>query len=400
MKKVGIIGCGGIARVHAWALNSVENTELAAYCDVEEGKARELAAYCDVEEEKAMELATPCRQEEAKAKKLSEDGLAGRVRICTDWRELCDLDLDVVHVCTPHFLHVPMAKALLEHGKAVLMEKPCAISVEQFEELKKADALHPGKLGFCFQNRYNGTIKLMDKMVREERIGAILGGRAIVTWRRDEGYYAGSSWKGKWETEGGGALINQSIHTLDLLLRYLGQSAKLPEGPREGQFPEKLSKGSDAGLSVKRSGKIAGVMQPIKLEASMARHHFNDPAIEVEDTVEAWLEFEDGKRGCFYASNAYAADAPVYLELQGERGRIVMNGREVSVYEDGKAPRHYLRDKETGIGKDYWGCGHKACIQDFYKSLAEGKPFQNNLQGVESTFRTAMRIYEKAGRPT
>ena len=400
MKKVGIIGCGGIAGVHAWVLNSMEDIELTVLCDVEEGKARELAALCDVEKAKARELAAFCGEDGAKERKRAGDGFAGKIRICTDWRELCDLDLDVVHVCTPHFLHVPMAKALLEHGKAVLMEKPCAISVEQFEELKKADAMHPGKLGFCFQNRYNGTTKLLDKMVREERVGVILGGRAIVTWRRDEGYYAGSTWKGKWETEGGGALINQSIHTLDLLLRYLGQSARSPENSREGRFSAKRPEGSEVGLSVTRSGNDVDVMQPIKLEASMARHHFKDPAIEVEDTVEAWMEFEDGKRGCFYASNAYAADAPIYLELQGKRGRIVMNGREVSVYEDGKVPRHYLRDKETGIGKDYWGCGHMACIHDFYKSLATGRTFQNNLQGVESTFRTAMQIYEKAGRPT
>ena len=92
-------------------------------------------------------------------------------------------------------------------------------------------------------------------MVGERKIGKVVGGRAFVTWRRDETYYAGSPWKGNLATEGGGALINQSIHTLDLLLRYLG----LPE----------------------------------QVEASCSNHHLKG-IIEVEDTVEAWMAFGDG----------------------------------------------------------------------------------------------------------
>lgn len=329
MKKVGIIGCGGIAQVHAWVLDAMQNVRLTAFCDLSLDRAQALA------------------------EKYAKDQ---QVMITDDWRTLLDGDLDAVHICTPHDLHAPMAEAFLKADKAVFCEKPCAISLEQFETLKRTDEDHPGKLGFCFQNRYNETTQLLDKLLSEGRIGKLLGARAFVTWRRDEGYYAGSDWKGKRSREGGGALINQSIHTLDLLLRYLGT--------------------------------------PKVVKGSTANHHLED-MIDVEDTVEAWMEFEGGRRGCFYASNGYAGDAPVLLELQGEKGRMMMNGQEVTLYVEDKAPEHFLCEQTQGIGKGYWGCGHKDCIRDFYECLENGKPFQNSLNGVENTFYVMMKIYNK-----
>lgn len=328
MTKVGIIGCGGIAQVHGWVLQGMNGIELTAVCDVERDRA------------------------EALAKRYG----AGTTKMYTDWHMLCGSDVDVVHICTPHFLHAPMAVELLRHGKAVFMEKPCAISREQFEELRREDRLHPGKLGFCFQNRYNETTLAVDRMIAEGRIGAVIGGRAFVTWRRDEDYYVGSPWKGSMTTEGGGALINQSIHTLDLLLRYLGM--------------------------------------PEQVEATCSNHHLKG-TIEVEDTVEAWMAFGDGKRSCFYASNGYVTDAPVLLELQGEKGRIAINGSEITLWTAEGGSEYFSYETKNGIGKGYWGCGHQACIRDFYRCLEAGKTFQGNMRGVENTFDTMMRIYEK-----
>lgn len=333
MKKVGIIGCGGIAQVHAWVLREMEDITPVAFCDAEPEKAGKLSEYCS-----------------------AQDAL-----VTDDWRKLCEADLDVVHICTPHYLHAPMAIELLRSGKAVFMEKPCAISAEQFEELKAEDERHPGKLGFCFQNRYNETTCLIDEVIAKGQIGKVIGGRAFVTWRRDEDYYVGNPWKGRLATEGGGALINQSIHTLDLLIRYLGK--------------------------------------PCVVKGAIASHHFKEnTGIEVEDTVEAWLKFSGDRRACFYASNGYVTDAPVILELQGKDGYVCMNGQEVSVFTNDAPPMHFMRERKQGIGKGYWGCGHKACIEDYYRKLREGKKFQNSLEGVETTFRTVMKIYEDAGR--
>lgn len=328
MKKVGIIGCGGIAQVHGWVLQSMENAELTAVCDIEEDRATTLSV------------------------RYGE----GNAKVYTNWQALCKSNVDAVHICTPHYLHVPMAVELLKCGKAVFMEKPCAVSREQFETLRREDALHPGKLGFCFQNRYNETTQAVDRMIAEGKIGRVTGGRAFVTWRRDKDYYTGSPWKGNLATEGGGALINQSIHTLDLLLRYLGM--------------------------------------PEQVEATCSNHHLKS-VIEVEDTVEVWMGFGDGKRACFYASNGYAADAPVFLELQGEQGRITVNGSEVTLWTTAGGTEHFSYERSDGIGKGYWGCGHQACILDFYRCLEEGKRFQGDVEGVMNTFETMMSIYEK-----
>lgn len=331
MKKVGIIGCGNIAQVHAWVLKGMENVEVTAFCDIQEEKARA----------------------------LSEKYTEGKGCVVTDWRELCSMDLDVVHICTPHYLHAPMAIELLQRGKSVFMEKPCAISVDQFEALKETVKACDGKLGFCFQNRYNETTRRMEKLVEERAIGKLLGARAFVTWRRDEDYYEGSEWKGKLATEGGGALMNQSIHTLDLLLKFLGE--------------------------------------PMQVEASVRNHHLKD-CIEVEDTVEAWLSFEDNKRACFYASNGYMTDAPVMLELQGEKGRITMNGPEVTLWTEKDGYQYFECEKKTGIGKGYWGCGHEACIKEFYNCMGREKTFPLDIEGVENTFYTMMKIYERGGK--
>ena len=348
MKKVGIIGCGGIARVHTWVLSQMADVRLTALCDVDIRKAEKL--YEEVTAGEALEGVGNADGPPQKS----------HIDLCDDWREFCNADLDVIHVCTPHHLHAPMAVELLNCGKAVFVEKPCAISMEQFGVLWEQEKSHAGKMGFCFQNRYNETTLLLDRILGEGKIGRVLGGRVMVTWRRDASYYEGSPWKGRLETEGGGALINQSIHTLDLLLRYLGK--------------------------------------PVKVQGSVHNHHLQMEGMEVEDTVEAFLEFQGGRRACFFASNAYAMDAPVYLELQGETGRVCMNGSEVTVFRDGALPVHYDCEQAKGIGKGYWGCGHRACIEDFYRCLQTGDIFQNSLGGVENTWRTVMRIYEAAGR--
>lgn len=327
--KAGIIGCGSIAQVHAWALSQMEDTETAVFCDTENSKAEELA----------------------------EKFAGAGCRIETDWHKLCSADVDVVHICTPHYLHAPMAAELLDSGKAVFLEKPCAVTRAQYLLLCEADRKHPDKLGICFQNRYNATIETADRILAEGRIGDIIGARAFVTWRRDENYYTGSSWKGRKETEGGGALINQAIHTLDLLLRYMGR--------------------------------------PEQLKASVSNHHLQG-VTEVEDTVEAWMSFEGGKRACFYASNGYAADAPVILEIQGEKGRIMICDNEVSLWTAEKGSEHMLCEEKRGYGKDYWGSGHLACIRDFYEAIEQRRAPRIGLKDAEITFDTMMRIYENA----
>lgn len=327
MKRTGMIGCGGIAPTHIWAIKHLEDAKIAALADT------------DIQ----------------KAKKLAEECLDEKVKIYQDYQEMITSEgLDVVHICTPHYLHVPMAIEALSKGVSVFMEKPPAISMEQFQILQNAIRSNTAKLGFCFQNRYNQSTLVADEIIKSGRLGKVIGARAFVTWRRDEDYYQ-SEWKGKLETEGGGALINQSIHTLDLLLRYFDE--------------------------------------PTNVQAVASNHHLKG-MIEVEDTVEAFMEFSHGERACFYATTAYVTDAPNILEFECEKGRLSIMDSIVTVKEKGKEISHIPCKEKAGIGKSYWGSGHLCCIKDFYQKLSSDEPFQNDIAGVEKTMKTVMRIYE------
>lgn len=337
MKRVGIVGCGGIARVHAWALQQMEDICIVGFADIRRDRAEAFA----------LEYT---------------DGKAGVYDSLPDM--LAGEKPDVVHICTPHYLHVPMAIETLKGGASFFSEKPPAISMEQFEMLEQA--MNAAKKcngrrlfgGFCFQNRYNATIRKTDEILQSGNLGEVRGVRAFVTWRRDEDYYA-TDWKGRLDTEGGGALINQSIHTLDLMLRYLGS--------------------------------------PTTVKASIANHHLQD-AIEVEDTVEAWMNFEGGKRACFYASTAYATDAPVILEIQCDTGSINIIDKTLTVRKSGEAPQFITVENDQGtacgVAKDYWGNSHLTCIRDFYEKMDNGERFQNDLEGVKNTMATMMKIYD------
>ncbi len=334
MIRVGVIGCGNIGGVHAGILKEINQTELCAMADIQIERAREYSARF-TEGNGAVY--------ESMEKMLEEE------------------DLHVIHICTPHNCHVPMAVKALKKGMDVFMEKPPAISREQFQELLKASKESPGRLGICFQNRYNETTRKVSELLDEGSLGRIKGARAFVTWHRDAPYYTESGWRGKLETEGGGALINQSIHALDLLLSWLGK--------------------------------------PVWTEATMRNHHLKE-IVEVEDTLEAYMVFTEGPEpvsASFYATTAYVADAPVFLELVCEYGFVRLEGTSVWYQKAEDEEPVIWRAPKTAIpGKAYWGNGHQACIQDFYDCLESGRAYANDLGSAENTFYTMMDIYDSA----
>ncbi len=328
--RVGIIGCGNIAQVHAYALQHIESVEIAAFSDCNRDKAQTMSVkYTD-----------------------------GNAAVFCDYIEMLEsVKPDVVHICTPHYLHVPMAIEALKRNISVFIEKPPAISKKEFDSLYSIASNSKGRIGFCFQNRYNPSTLELDRIVVQKHLGEVIGARAFVTWKRDARYYS-DDWHGSLEKEGGGALINQAIHSLDLLLRYLGT--------------------------------------PQTVEASMQNHHLKGVA-EVEDTIEAWMTFDNGKRACFYATTAYITDAPTILELTFENGRATLTGNMIQVQEKDFPPKILLCEStEKGIGKSYWGNGHVACIKDFYSCLQTGQDFRNDCNGVRNTLYTTMRIYDSA----
>lgn len=324
--KVVIVGCGGIAAVHAECIKQIPGLKPVGFADIVKEKAERFAekyggrAYSSLEE--ALTKEKP----------------------------------DVLHICTPHYLHVPMAVQGLKSGAHVFMEKPPVISKEQLKELKDAVANTNKQLGFCFQNRYNRSIKFAKELIASKEAGKILGARGLVTWNRNENYYTSSGWRGTWATEGGGALINQSIHTMDLLGELLGK--------------------------------------PLRVEASMANHHLQD-IIEVEDTLEAYISYGNAN-ACFYVSTAYCDDAPPLIEVVCENMKIRIEEPELTIYyKDGRKERKEMNYEKT-LGKNYWGSGHLPCIEDFYECLNSGRRFAQDLKGVENTVRLMLETYESA----
>lgn len=322
-----IVGCGAIAYMHAKVLQSIHDCNLVA--------------VADIKLEKAIELAKEFGSSDCKTYSSLEEMIQKN-------------QIDVLHICTPHYLHVPMAIYGMERGIRVFMEKPPAISREQFKLLEETE--NNNLLGICFQNRYNESVKAVKEMLADPSTGKIKGARAFVTWNRSKEYYDESGWRGSFITEGGGALINQSIHTLDLLVQFVGK--------------------------------------PIWTESTMMNHHLKN-TIQVEDTVEAYMEFEKGPV-LFYATTAYSSNSPVFIEIECENITIRMEDSFVTrIYPDGHRENLEFYKGFT-IGKDYWGTGHTACITDYYECLKTNGIFSIGLEQVKDTFTLMMDIYESA----
>lgn len=332
--NIGLVGCGNIGSLHSSILtddSSAVNNELSL----------KLSAFADFDVSRATSF--------------SEKYTGGNAGTYASLSEMLDLEnIQTVHICTPHYLHVPMAVECLSRNINVLLEKPPAMNREELKALRRAESESEARLGIVFQNRYNPATKVTDELLSNNRIGKLDGARAFVTWKRDADYYVKSGWRGRLETEGGGVLINQSIHTLDLLCRWLG--------PCTG------------------------------VKASMQNHHL-EGVIEVEDMLEASLEFGD-KKALFYATTDYVEDSNVMLELHGSEGVIRLGGDKVilrtgseeCVITSGYAQNHGA--------KAYWGCGHEACICDFYRSIESGSVFQNELASALDTMDAMIKIYE------
>jgi predicted dehydrogenase len=249
-----------------------------------------------------------------------------------------------------------MAIYALDRGVNVFMEKPPVISWEQLDRLREAIAASNKKLGFCFQNRYNPAVIKARDLLSSGEAGKVLGARGYVTWNRGVSYYS-DPWHGKLALEGGGVLINQAIHTLDLLHCFIGQA-------------------------------------PICVDAVMANHRL-ETEIEVEDTISALVTYPDARMS-FYATNSYAEDSPVLMEVQCENMHLRMEGNTLFCKKTGGIWEQIEVEQLKELGKSYWGAGHIVCIEDFYRCIDLGEPFALELPGVEETIRLTLKIYQSA----
>ena len=186
MKKAAIIGMGVIAPVHIAAIRKNPEVTLAGVCDIEESR---------------------------------RSAAPENVPFYTDYKAMIhDVQPDVVHICLPHYLHLPVSKDAAELGVHVFCEKPLALNAEEGREFVRLEDSHPGlHMGLCLQNRFNDSTEMLKRLIDSGEYGAVRGIRGTVCWHRTREYYEASPWRGTWDTAGGGCIINQAIHTLALL---------------------------------------------------------------------------------------------------------------------------------------------------------------------------------------
>lgn len=263
-----------------------------------------------------------------------------------DYNEvLRDENIHCVHICTPHYLHFGMIKKALAAGKEVVIEKPVTRTREEFETLLTLE--NADRICVVIQNRLNPCIQKLKDIVQSGTYGKVLGARGILTWSKDEAYYGSGKWRGKWETEGGCLLINQAIHTLDFF------------------------------------SYVVGGIESVKTD--MFNYSLSD-VIEAEDTLSAYLTFQTGARGVFFATNAYVQDSSPIFEVVFEK--VTVRYIDKQLWLNGKIIEE---DAGQAVGKSYWGSGHAQLIKQYYD---EQKYF--TLSDVRNTMETVFDMYQDA----
>ena len=324
--RIAVIGCGAIAPNHITAIKQTNQT---------------LCALCDILPEKAEAL---------KARFEMPD-----VPVYTDYREMIEKERpDAIHICTPHDLHAPMTIYALNRNIHVLCEKPMCINMTQMEEVKRAAKASRAYLGYCFQNRYEPLMRRL-KALSEDGVLSAFGS---VVWKRDVAYYASAQWRGTVAHEGGGVMINQAIHTLDILQWLCGM--------------------------------------PTHVTAHVSNDHLGD-AIEVEDTASARFETADGTTFFIFATNTAKKDLPVELQLRLANGdTVVAQNHHLTVNHELVATKK--QELEKNAGKAEWGKCHTALTYDFYQCIDEGKPFPLGPDEADKAVRLIFAMYASHGR--
>jgi len=338
--NVAIIGCGNIFPMHAVPIQQRENLNLVAVCDIKPDRAEKAAAEFNCKA--YTDYITMFAQEQ----------------------------IDVIHICLPHYLHPCVTVEAAKRGIHILTEKPMSINYSDAQNMVQAAKEHDVTLGVIFQNRYNPGSMLIKNALLDGTLGKIISGKLSVTWDRSDEYYSKSDWKGTWEKEGGGVIIDQAIHTMDLMRWFVDSEIEYV----------------DANIS-NRAHEI----------------------IEVEDTAEGVIKYTNGTLTAFQAINYYGYDAPVTIELYCENGIASMIAdKGILTLNDGCQMVADANPTETfdyGNVKGYWGVSHIKQIQNFYDALDgfttvditgdEAMKTQEMICAIYESGRSGKRVYLK-----
>jgi len=241
--RVGVVGCG-IGQAHVSAYQSLpEQFEVVAICDIDEARARGLATAYNIP------------------------------RVSTDIAELCRMDdLDAIDICTPSYLHFPQVRQVLVAGKHAVCEKPVAGSLKEADELILAEAQSGKRVMPIFQYRFGHGLQKLKFLIEEGLAGQAFLTTVETAWRRRAAYYA-VPWRGKWETELGGALVTLAIHAHDVLCYVLGPAKSVFARAATLVNPIETEDCISASLEM-ADGALASLSITTGSAAEISRHRF------------------------------------------------------------------------------------------------------------------------------
>ncbi|MCL6518472.1 MAG: Gfo/Idh/MocA family oxidoreductase [Armatimonadetes bacterium] len=334
----GIIGCGVIAPWHAGAVSRIPDAELIAVCDI-------------VPE---------------KAEKIKND--FGAKYVYTDYKEMLKRDdIDIVSICTPSGMHADMGIDAALAGKHVMTEKPIDISLEKIDKLIQTCAEQKVKLACIFQRRTSPLWQLVKKTIDAGKLGKLVLGDAYLKYFRSQEYYDSAGWRGTWALDGGGALMNQGVHCVDLLRWIMG---------------------------------------PIDTIFGFADHLVRK--IEVEDTSVAAIRFKNGAFGVLEGTTSVTPGMNHRLEFHGEKGTILVDGENIVRWdvpgEDKQEVTKSLQDQVGNASSDPTAIsqhGHQVQIADLIAAVKEDREPMVNGAEARHAVEVILAVYQSArtGQP-
>jgi predicted dehydrogenase len=357
--RFGIVGCGSIGPTHAAALRQLaQDVELLAVADVIEDRARDMARTYEVP------------------------------RVYSSDRELiADRDIDCVIFCTPSGMHAHGAVAALQAGKHVVVEKPMDISLEACDRMIQAEDRSGRKLAVISQHRWDRATRIVKQAIDNGTLGKILLADMNVKWWRTQKYYDSGDWRGTWKLDGGGALMNQGIHTVDLL-----------------QW-------------------LAGDVKSVFAHMRTAGHE----RIEVEDLLVATVSFRNGAIGTMTASTAVYDGLPVRIDIAGTEGTAIIEGdrlklmklkngqnlqsesaavHALSVARGGTASvkseaATRLANTTAGDSGAVWGDAHREQLRDFIDAIHNDRKPLIDGRAARKPVEIILAVYQSArtGKP-
>ena len=314
--KVAVVGIGTIGKIHL---------------DILLDSGRNVVAICDTDEARLKEYP--------------------QIKGYTDYQQMIDeAKPELVHVCTPHYLHTEMIVYALKRNIHVLSEKPLCIRKEDIARILSAEEQSKAQLGVCFQNRYLPRNVYLKEFLQGEEVWSAV---ATLAWNRGEAYYNSAKWRGTKAQEGGGVLINQAIHTLDLLSWTIGM--------------------------------------PKKVTASVSNLTLQG-VIEVEDTASVMCS--DGAEFTLLATNGMPTFYPVEVRIKTKNHRIRLFDDKLEI--DGKVKS--FENEGKYYGKACYGCGHAPLFDDFYRCVKTGERFPIDGKEGAKAVRIVLSAYESNGQ--